>query len=197
MINLIPSSVKERLGYARRNTVLFRWAMAVVGFMAGVIIIVAFGLFYMDSSINRLAKSLEQTKSDLKAQNIEGTQDRVDQISGSLKLVVQVLSREVLFSELIKQIGSVVPSNAALTGLEISKIEGAIDLTAVAADYNTATQVQVNLADPENKIFDKADIVNITCNNTGAADPKYPCTINIRASFAKKNPFLFINKDGP
>ena len=195
MINLIPTGLKDSVGYARRNTRLFNWVLALVGFMGGILIIVALGLFYMDRSINNLSTRLDRTKSELKAQNLEDTQTKVDEISGSLKLVVQVLSREVLFSELIKQIGSVIPTNAALTDLEISKVEGAIDLSAVAADYNTATQVQVNLADPGNKIFDQADIVNISCNET-AADPRYPCTINIRARFAKKNPFLFINKGG-
>jgi Tfp pilus assembly protein PilN len=195
MINLLPNQTKESIGYARRNTILFKWVMALGVFIAGVLIIVALGLFYMDRSINSLSTRLEQTKNELKAQNLEDTQTKVDEISGSLKLVVQVLSREVLFSELIKQIGAVVPANAALTDLEIGKVEGAIDLTAVATDYNTATQVQVNLSDPSNKIFDQADIVNITCAAT-STDPRYPCTINIRARFAKKNPFLFINKGG-
>jgi len=124
-------------------------------------------------------------------------QKRVEDISGSLKLVVQVLSREILFSTLIRQIGSAIPAKASLTGLSISKVTGGIDLTAIASDYDTATQVQVNLKDPANKIFDKADIVNVTCTGAAASDPAYPCTVTIRAQFASNNPFLFIKTTGP
>jgi hypothetical protein len=56
--------------------------------------------------------------------------------------------------------------------------------------------VQVNLADPTNKIFSKADIVSITCSSSNALSPLYPCTVNVRALFVTNNPFLFINSKG-
>jgi hypothetical protein len=83
------------------------------------------------------------------------------------------------------------PANANLTGLDINGVQGGLDITANAADYKTATQVQVNLSDPANKIFEKADIVDIKCD--GSANANYPCQVTIRALFAKNNPFLFIN----
>ncbi len=193
MINLLPSDSKQNYSYARRNTKLLRWASVLLASIAGVGIIVAFGLFYMNQSINDYTVQNAKIQQDLKDQKLEETQKNVQDISSSLKLVVKVLSKEVLFSKLIKQIGTAIPTNAVLTDLEISKTQGGIDLTAIAADYNTATQVQVNLKDPANKIFDKADILNITCSTAQAANKKYPCSISIRAQFAKSNPFLFIS----
>jgi len=193
MINLLPPDVKQNIAYARHNTKLLRWSVALLIGIAGVGIVVIFGLFYMHQSINAYATQRQRTQDELKVQKLDETQKQVEDLSSSLKLVVQVLSREVLFSQLLKQIGAAMPAKSSLTGLQISKTQGGIDLTAVAADYNTATQVQVNLQDPANKIFDKADITNITCASTSTADPRYPCTINIRAQFAKNNPFLFIN----
>jgi len=131
----------------------------------------------------------------LNKQKYSQTKKQVSDISGSFKLVVQVLSQEVLFSQLLKQIAATIPPNAYLTGLNISQTKGAIDISAAATDYKTATQVQVNLADPNNKIFSKADINNIECG-VNVQDPKYPCTISIRALFAQNNPFLFINSKG-
>ena len=69
-------------------------------------------------------------------------------------------------------------------------------LTANATSYTTATQVQVNLADPSNKIFAKVDIENITCTQGGSTDPQYPCTVQLRALFSNNNPFLFIHQGG-
>jgi len=193
MINLLPPEVKQDIKYAHNNTKLLRWSVTFLFGIVGIGLVIVFGLFYMRQSSRNYSAQIEGTRAELKVQKLSETQRRVQDISSSLKLVIQVLSREVLFSKLIKQIGAAIPSNASLTDLKITKTQGGIDLTAVATDYNTATQVQVNLQDPANKIFDKADILNITCAGTSTSNPRYPCTVNIRAQFAKSNPFLFIN----
>jgi hypothetical protein len=91
---------------------------------------------------------------------------------------------------------TVIPSNTILTQINIAQVQGAIDLTAITANYDTATQLQVNLQDPANKIFSKADIENIACSSQSSQDPRYPCTVTIRALFTANNPFLFINSAG-
>lgn len=192
MINLLPPDVKQNIAFARYNTKLVRWALAFIVAIVGICVVVVVGLAYMRESVSSYTIQISKTQGQLKLQKLDETQAKVEGISTSLKLVLQVLGQEVLFSKLIKQVGATIPANATLTDLKISKTDGAIDLTAAAADYNTATQVQVNLQDPANKIFDKADIVNITCA-ASSTNPKYPCTVSIRAQFAKNNPFLFIN----
>jgi Tfp pilus assembly protein PilN len=193
MINLLPPDVKQAIAYGRHNTKLLRWSFALICSIAGVALVAALGLFYINRSITAYASQVDKGQAGLKIQKLDETQKKVQDISGSLNLVVQVLSREILFSKLLKQIGSAIPAKASLSGIQIAKVQGGIDLTAVAADYNTATQVQVNLQDPANKIFDKADIINISCSSSATADPHYPCTVTIRAQFAANNPFLFIN----
>ena len=68
-------------------------------------------------------------------------------------------------------------------------------ITAAAKDITSATQLQVNLQDPKNKIFEKADIENINC---GTADLKkrLPCTVQIRALFNKNSPYFYITPKG-
>lgn len=192
MINLLPKEVKQDLTYARRNTQLLRWSVIFGLAIVGVMLVVLFGQFYINQSIHDYSAQKQKTQVELASQKLDQTQKQVQDISNSLKLVVQVLSREVLFSKLIQQVGAAIPTNARLTDLKISQTQGGIDLTAAASDYSTATQVQVNLQDPANKIFNKADILNITCNSS-AANTRYPCSISLRAQFATSNPFLFIN----
>ena len=196
MINLLASHAKTDIMYARRNTLLLRWCLVVVFIIAGVGIISLAGLFYIKQSQQQYTDQVGRTQAQLKEQNLETTQAKIESISNNLKLTTQVLSREILFSKLLKQIGSAMPANTSLTDLKIGKTEGGIDLSAVAADYNSATQVQVNLQDPANKIFDKADILNIACASNNVLDPRYPCTINIRARFGKNNNFFLINPGG-
>jgi Tfp pilus assembly protein PilN len=194
MINLLPPDVRAEFAYARYNVALLRWIIALSIGILGIAAITSYGMFSMQHTINTYTNKVAHSQTLQQKKQLVTDQKRVRDITGSLKLVNQVLSREILFSQLLKQIATVIPARANLTGLSISNVQSAgIDLSANATDYNTATQLQVNLQDPANKIFSKADIVNVTCSATNAADPRYPCTITLRALFAANNPFLFIN----
>lgn len=196
MINLLPPAIKQDFQYARRNSRLLSWCVVIMLVIAGTMTIVGFGFIYLKQTANDYNKQLLTSTEQLKAQKLDETGKRVQEISNSIKLAVQVLSREVLFSKLLQQIGAAMPGNTALTSLQINKLQGGIDLSAQAVDYKTASQIQVNLQDPNNKIFAKADIINISCsaNGTGTLNSKYPCQVQIRALFAANNPFLFISK---
>jgi Tfp pilus assembly protein PilN len=197
MINLLPPDVKESITFARRNTRLRKWSISLLVSVLAIGGIVIAGHLYMQQSIRTLSAQVEQGNQQLEAQKLTETQNQVKELTNSLKLVVQVLSREILFSKLLSQVGSALPSGAVLTQLSINTIQGGLDLQASAVDYQTATQVQVNLQDPQNKIFEKADIVNVQCTNdpsSAGAQSGYPCTVQLRALFAKNNPFLFITK---
>src|SRR5665213_2737325 len=193
MINLLPPEIKNGYRYARLNVALRRWAIMCLVTLIGLGGLATYGLLSLHQSTVRYNNQISAAEKLFKQEDIAGTQAQVKDISNSFKLVVKVLGQEVLFSQLLKQIAATIPANANLTGLNISQTQGALDITAITTDYNTATQVQVNLADPTNKNFSKADIVSITCNSDSATDPHYPCTVNIRALFAKNNPYLFIN----
>lgn len=196
MINLLPPDIKNSYKYARRNTRLRRWVVICLVALVGLGGLTTYGLLRLHQSTTDYQHQIAATEQLFKKENFSGTQKQVQDISNSLKLAVRVLSKEVLFSELIKQIGASMPNNANLTGLNINQVQGGLNITADATDYKTASQVQVNLSDPSNKIFSKADLESITCQNTTGANKKYPCVVIIRALFAKNNPFLFINGKG-
>lgn len=195
MINLLPADFKKTVLYARRNLLMTKWAVSVSIAVTGIGLIIAGGYLYINQSTKAYAKEVQSRKETLAQQDLEATQKRTEDISASTKLASQVLSRQVLFSELLRQTGAVMPAGAALQNLSVSKLEGGIDLQAVAADYQTATQVQVNLTDKENRIFEKADIISIQCssNPSNSTDARYPCQISIRALFARDSPFVFTN----
>lgn len=194
MINLLPPDTREAIMYARRNTRLLHWSLALLAGIAGMVAIVVFGFFYIDQNTKNINQQVELARQELKVQKLEETQKRVEDLSGSLKLVTQVLSKQILFSELLQQVGAVMPSGSSLGGLNISKVQGGIDLQAVSRDYQTASQVQVNLQDPNNKLFEKVDILSINCGSQ-PAQSAYPCTGTYRASFTKNNPFLLLSSN--
>ncbi len=203
MINLLPPDVKQSFHYARRNVRLLHWVFAISFAFVGLAVLSAGGLWYLKQTASQYDLQISLSEASLKQQDQTSVEKQVRDISNNLKLAVQVLSKEILFSELLKQLAIITPNNARLSSLTISKVEGAVDISANTADYNAATQLQVNLADPANQIFSKADIINITCATATAASggsapdgsllSRYPCTVSIRALFAPNNPFLFIN----
>ena len=196
MINLLPPDDKQSYRYAERNVSLLRWLIIGVISLVGVGIIGSYGWLIMRQSIATNTEQTASLQSTLKKAKLTDTNKRITEISNSLKLSEKVLSQEILFSKLLKQMATALPDGTNLTGLNISQVSGgsALDVTVVAANYTQATQVQVNLADPTNQIFASADIQNISCDAATATDPNYPCKIALRAQFAQNNPFLFINQ---
>lgn len=196
MINLLPPDVKENILYARRNMHLRQWVITLIVCIVSILIVVGLGHIYLKQSVRSYTAQVEQGQQNLKTQKLEETHQRVQDLTASLKLVVQVLQRQILFSELLQQTGAALPSGSVLTNLSIDKVQGGLDLEAAASDYQTATQVQLNLQDPNNKIFEKADIINIQCSNevsaTATLAARYPCTVQIRALFAKNNSFSLL-----
>ncbi len=199
MINLLPPEVKSEYLYARKNRRIVHWCAAFVLAIVGLAVITTTGIIIMEHQMSNYKSRIVTAQAELANQNLSGTEKQVKEISNNLKLMVTVLSKEILFSKLLARLGSIMPSNAILTNLSISQTESAIDITAQTKDYAAATQLQVNLADPDNQIFSKADIISISCTSSTTltdANTNYPCTVSIRALFTKDNPFLFINNSG-
>lgn len=190
MINLLPPVTKEDATYARKNNSLLKYCGLMLLVILGIGCLTAAGTWYINNTKNDFTAQVERSKETIKSRRLETVQKQAEEIAGNIKLTTAVLSKEVLFSKLLRQIGSVMPSNSSLSDLKINEGDQAIALTAVATDYNSASQVQVNLADPKNDIFQKADIVGINCDKT---DSRYPCTITIRALFGDNTSYLFIN----
>lgn len=194
MINLLPPSTKSDILYARRNSKLAKWVMAIILSMVGSLAIMTFGQLYLTQSAKSYTRQIEEGQERLRIQKLDETQARVSEISANLKLVVQVLSREILFSKVLGRVGAAIPTGAILTELTINKVEGGIDLTFEAKDYQTGSQILVNLQDEENQIFEKADIEEIRCDAEVPDGQTYACQVSIRALFGDNSPYLFINE---
>lgn len=194
MINLLPPELKDAYRYAHRNVILLRWLVICAISLAGLAAFSTSGLIYVHQATQDYAQQAKTEQTALNSQHLTATQNQVREMSSSLKLAVQVLSKEVLFSKLLTQLATITPSNAVLTDLNISKTAGAVDIAALTTDYSAATQLQVNLADPANKLFSSADIVSISCSQgSSGSGSRYPCSVTIRALFTDNNPYLFIN----
>lgn len=195
MINLLPPEIKSSYRYARRNLHLYHWVIALGFALVGALIITAVGFVYLHQSTESYRKDVATSRETLAKQNYSGVQKQVKDASNNIKLATQVLSKQVLFSDLLNRLSSLLPRDTVLTSLAISQAQNGLDITAEAKSYDAAAQLQVNLADPKNNIFSAADIVTISCPDK-PTNSEYPCSVTIRAQFLKDNPFLFISNSG-
>jgi Tfp pilus assembly protein PilN len=201
MINLLPGDYKDNIACARRNRTLLNWTVALVLALALMGTIIAGGYLFMRHSISQQSEQSASAKQQLKDDQLDETKAKIDEISSNTKLVLQVLSREVLFSKLLKQLGASLPPGTTLQSINIDKVQGGITLKALARDIQSATQIQINLADPNNRIFQKADIESIICGpktqsstqTDTTASQLFPCSVQLRALFAKDNPYVYIS----
>lgn len=197
MINLLPPVEKEAIMFARYNTQLRRWIAGGLLGLAGVILVVFSGNLLLRQSVQDYETSIEASKNRLSQHKQKETLEQVKSIQESFKLVVDVLSREVLFSKLLPQVGQVMPENTVLEALSLNteSEQTAFDITARARDFTSGSQIQVNLTDPDNKLFTKADLVNVSCPSKQDEPTPYPCTVSMRVQPTDENPFLLISPE--
>ncbi|HCM51909.1 TPA: hypothetical protein DIS56_02130 [Candidatus Saccharibacteria bacterium] len=191
MINLIPPAYGQAIRIGRTNTRLMRWLLSVTAAAAGLIVIVGVGWLYLNHQNSKLTKDISSVQQQLDAQNLGEVQKQAQTINSNVKVINQVLNREIRFSNLIQEIGSVLPNGSVLNSLTLSKVDGAVDLSTGTRDYTAASQIAVNLSDPKNNIFEKVDIVNITCDASPTST--YACNANYKALFSKTTKNRFLN----
>jgi len=182
VINLLPGEYRHSLKTARLSSQLRRWLFVLWAAIAGLVIIMVVGWFYINQQSKNLTQDIANTNAELTDQNLGQVQKDTRTLTGNIKIINQVLGREIRFSDLIQDIGKVMPNGTILDSLTLSQVSGAIDLSASAKDYNSAAQIAINLSDPQNQIFNKVDIVTISCTGNGSS---YPCNGSFKALFSK------------
>lgn len=190
MINLLPSEYRSKMHYGRLNARLQRWlviGLLVIGIM--VLVLIA-GSFYINKQVNNLNKSVAATQDLLESKSLVNVRKQAEEISQNVQIINKVLGREIRFSALIQEVGKVMPPGTVLGSLSLSKVNGAVDITANTKSYASAAQIAINLSDPKNNIFAKVDVVSISCSSDNKA---YPCTATYKALFGKNTQVRFLN----
>lgn len=195
MINLLPSDYADDIRRGRQNTKLRDWLVGMGAAIAGLIVILFGGWVYISQQEKGLQRGLNITNQQLKDQNLSKVQADAKEITGDIKVINQVLSSEIRFSDIIQSIGQVMPQGSVLESLSLNKITGTLDLSADATNYNSTAQIAANLSDPKNGLFSKVDVISVSCNST---NPNYKCNATFKALFSSsaKTKFLSVPKEG-
>lgn len=191
MINLMPQEITRDRKYGRKNILLFRWLMQTAIAFVLLCLSVFIGLGVLHRSQDSVYKNKQSLLSKISEEKLDDTQKSYKEFSDNLNTVTQILSKQILYSLLLQKIGSVIPPGTTLNSISIASTDNALDLNFNINNSSLAPIIQINLQDERNKLFEKADIIQVTCQQT---DEK--CTAQLKAQYKKDAVFLFINTIG-
>ena len=95
-------------------------------------------------------------------QQLEPVQKQAEDLSQTVNTISGLLSRNIKFSDMLTQIGSIMPPGSVLTGLQFSieDVESPLVVSAQVDNAQKAAVLRNNLA--SSPLFKKAEIKNIT-----------------------------------
>lgn len=183
MINLLPSDIKEARRYGRRNRSLIGYCFGVIVIGVFTISIAFFNMRFVMDDETRLKQEMSERQPELEM--LEKDQQEIEKIATQLKTIDKLYSGEVKFSELIPNIGGLLPNGVVLnaltlTGGKTSPLQLDVDIEA----QNLAAVLQQNLVNSD--IFEAVDISSITSKGTGTSKPGvkvYPFGATLTATF--------------
>ena len=164
---------------ARNNTILRRYLE--LAFISSVVIGVAvMGAYYiLNNQQQDIQKNVDINQA--KVAQLAPIQKEAEELSATINTIAGLMSKNIKFSEMLTQIGGVMPSGSSLTGLQFS-LEDTSSPLVVSAQVQTEERAAVlrnNLAN--STLFKDATIVTITeikQEESTASDPATPVLEN-------------------
>lgn len=191
MINLMPNDIKSKRSYGRKNILLLKWTTQAIILFTLLLLTIILGLNTIYSSQKSALNEKTKLENKYTTEKYEETQKSYNEFNSNLTTTTQILSKQILYSSLLQKIGSVIPPGATLNSISIASTDNALDLNFNISSSALAPIVQINLQDEKNNLFEKADIIQVSCQQDQANTEK--CTTQLKAQYKKDAVFLFIN----
>jgi len=160
MINLLPPKMVLDIKIARNNTILRRYIeLTLISILLLIaVIIAAYYFFNVQNQNTKRTVDINQVKID----KLKPVQEQAEQLSATVNTISGLLSRNVKFSEMLTQIGGLMPSGSVLTGLQFSieDVKSPLVISAQVDNEQKAAVLRNNIAN--SNLFNKADIKSIT-----------------------------------
>ena len=192
MINLLPSDIKKDIGFARKNKVLWTSIIILWLFLAAVVAIIGFGTFFISQRADNLNRLVDISEQRVKDQNLIEYQKKAEVFSNDLNTAVKLLENQLLFSKIIRTIGSVLPPGVTLGTLDYSVEDEILTLNVQASDQRSISTAFENISNGQEitkNLFTNADLLKVDCNSE-----EQKCTGVIVVLLNKNSDFYLLNE---
>lgn len=183
MINLLPPQVKQERSYGRKNISLIGYSGALLATALTTAVIMILSLQFIGSEEPDLRKNLEVDMA--RVNSLEAEIKSIENVALRLEIAKKVADRSVKLSELIPQIGAVLPDGVVLNALSLTG--GTTDSLQLDVDLREASLAAVLIRNlVESDLFEAADISSLSPRGTGteeSAGEIYQFTASLTANF--------------
>lgn len=187
MINLMPPQTKEAILYGRKNRALIGWVVAFSIVLLVVVLLTIGGSLYIQVRAHSISSDVEQARQRISEQNLESAQKDAQVFSNNLDTVMSILKDQLLFSKIIRNIGSVLPNGVVLKEINYQSKDSSMTLDVIGGSEYDVTQAFVNISSNSNTLFSKADLVQVRRDEQGTY------VANIVVLINKDSEFYFLN----
>lgn len=160
MINLLPPKRRVNIQLARSNTILRRYLQ--LGIISLVILV---GAVFVTAYFFTMQKENTQQQLEIdkkKVEELSPVHDEAKELAATVNTIAALMAYNIQFSDLLVQIGGIMPPGSVLTGLQFS-IEDTDSPLIVTAEVDTEEKAAIlrnNLA--ASPLFARAEIKSIT-----------------------------------
>lgn len=160
MINLMPPQIKEDLLYARRNVLLVQYCILAGVVSVALVAIMSFGLTLMNSDEGAIKDAISEREATLATLKTNEDQARV--LAGQITTISALLNKELDYSDIIVQIGGLIPEGATLQNLNLLQTVKTepLTLTVIVDEQAKGAVLQQNFE--SSPLFSGADIQTIS-----------------------------------
>ena len=160
MINLLPPARLTNLKIARSNTIIRRYVELTLLSMAFLAVAVIVAYYFLNAQQVDTKQTVEVDQK--KIAELQPVQKQAEQLSLTVNTVAGLLSHNIKFSDMLTQIGGVMPQGSVLTGLQFSieDLKSPLIISAQVDSEQKAAILRNNIA--SSPLFSKADIQTIS-----------------------------------
>lgn len=157
MINLLPDSVKDDYSYGRKNSQIIGWLLTVLFGIVILLVVATVGRLTIQTARNQAVVQKELIEQQLVSSDFKSTNDQYTEFVDGLGNVKKLYQQQILYSRLIRKLGTLLPPGAKLTSISIADKDRAIGLNFDNDADGLGATIQLNLTDQSKQVVDKTN----------------------------------------
>lgn len=146
MINLLPVHIKEEHRYGRKNVVIVSWLTTVIFGVIILFLVAIVGRLTIDAAKDQELTRKNAIQKELDDSDYASIEKNYADYVGDLTSVSKIYQKQVLYSRLIRKLGTLLPPGSSLSSISIGEDDKAISLNFNNEQDLLGPTIQLNLS---------------------------------------------------
>jgi Tfp pilus assembly protein PilN len=182
MINLLPPDNKRQIQAGRSNTLLLRYnlfLLIAVGFL-----LVAIGVVYVYLGNTKTAAEQTIKENQARVNSYAEIEKQSNEFKANLAIAKQILSKEVVYTDVVLQIAALMPPGVILDNLKLDAKTFGTKTTLAAHSKTIADAIALKESFQKSPLFSDVNFQIISTPETGSGS--YPVGISLNVTIKKE-----------